>query len=303
MNKMSNMRFATIGAHGLGDAILSLKCASIIYSCNVSVKKFVAVRDEIFKPLKHLFPDITQLSEFYGKDNRVLKDDELVESLHKQYGRFDNIYYIIPDLLYNNKMAFDWRRFRTNPQTIQSMKILTHLWNPERFIFISANTTTPEYKLNNIYQIIKNVASQNPDYKVFYNNLKSWDNTNIDNGDFNGLPENVIIGNDLPFIECIEYLIKSSYCLTIDCGIYHIANELGVPYTLLDTRLAPSSLPWRARWRYDLDHSIPAHTDSISISKLIRTNLERPQTTLIPRTVVIDNEGRDWNKLLLIKNS
>lgn len=283
------MKFSTIGSHGLGDTLLSLKCAKVIESKGYLVDRFAAVREEIFEPLQYLCPSLKKLEENIDYDSFPFKEN------------YSNYYYILPDLLFNNKGAFDYRLFDSRPSSIQSIRLFEDQWKPTNIIFCSLNTTTSYYKISNIREILKRVAVLNPKYEIFFNNITNWNDTSINNGDLTGLPSNVTIGDNLTFIDCLDILKNSCYCLTLDNGIFHIAHSFGVEILLLDTRLSIKDLMFRARWRYREDDSIPANTDSLSIAKLVQTNLEIPATTLIPRKTVLDNLDTDWKQLLLIK--
>lgn len=295
-------KIAIIGAGGVGDCILSRQCGFYAerYGCQISY--FYPVRNEIFAPFSSLFPDSIQIEEFYDEGNKFTENIELVKQFTEQYGEFDDIYWIVPSLLYQNKYAFNYQKFNVSPGAIASTRLLTHLRTPKKIIFASLNSPLRDYQLGSrIKPILTQLANQNPTYKIFYNNLTEWASKKLNNGDLSGLPDNVLLFNDLSFVESLEYLKKASYLVTVDCGVFHVGKQLGIDTLLLDTRLTNNGLPWIPRWRsYGLSDSIPNETDSVTIAGIVKTNLENPVTTLLPRQIIAQNIGINWNQVLLI---
>ena len=299
---------AVISAHGAGDTINGFQVGDFISRQGHDVTNFVAVRDEVFKPIKYLFPEAVQIPEEWGANNAFLTNPSVALNFTEQFGDlrpFDEIIYTVPDLLFNNsKFGFDWKKYGAHPQSVRSRKLLTHLWKPEDVIYCSLNSSTPEYQLTGrVKNIISQIAIKNPTKRVYFNNLTVWNGTKIDNGDFSDLPENVVYFENQDFCESLEWLKKAEYVVTVDCGVLHMFNQMSDAYTLLDTRMTPAGFPWLVRWRSNLANSIDYRTDSVTIAELVKANIEVPQSSLLPRQIAMNLLGVDWNSALLIKES
>ena len=231
---------------GIGDQILAFQAASIVKSSKQTAKIFSASRDEVFKPLYSLFQDsfdIVQIEESLG-DSVVNGSCDISTVTNNN----DNCI-IWPDLIFSHPLIFDCKRFKTHPTLVRSSRLLTSKWNPTKLIYFGLNTTTKDYVYPNAVKLIKNIALRLPDYKCFFNNLTTWAGKNIKLNNLESLPPNVVIGDNLSFDESLSHLFKSSYCVTLDNGISHIAYQLGIPRLLLDARLNPEGIKWLARWR------------------------------------------------------
>ncbi len=307
-----------IGSHGIGDSILSLKCAylasQIIGKENVDVLS--CTRDEVFQPLLKLFGNNFHLTqhkdkEKWGKDNWILNNQDELKKLryyHYTYGgksdvSYDEFYYIIPDLLYRNPLAFNYKKYHNHPQTIKSTRILTHKWNSDnKTVYLSLASTTEGYLYNNIGSLLRNLGKALPDYNFFFPVVQKWaDKQNIDYGDLSNLPSNVEIKENPDFLECIEVMYRSCFAITSCNGPSHVLYELGIPRLLLDPQyLKPM---WVTRWRENNDESININTSVSDIVNLTKTLLETPQTTLLSRQMVLNMIYRnaDFSKELFFK--
>jgi hypothetical protein len=299
MNSKETAKDITImGAHGLGDAILSLKCSHFVEKSGYKVNRLVAVRDDIFRPLHFLYPEIEQVSEKYSSNNEIITN----ESLRREIIQDDsNFYYTIPDLLYRGPFSFDYKRFDTNPELIRATRTLTHLYCPNKLIAFCLATSTPGYLYKDIGSLIRKTAELLPEYTIYFPKITKWADTNITYGDLSNLPSNVWLSENPDFLESLTIMFTAEFAITTCNGPSHIFHELGTNKLTLDPQFGKYG--WISRWKSNYLDCID--TDSDLISKLIETLVKIPQTTLIPRLdvarIVAQYPNPDWAAGLLFK--
>jgi len=140
-----------------------------------------------------------------------------------------------------------------------------------------------------------------PNHTVYFPKIDKWNATPINIDLEFDFPKNVHIDTNPTFLKSLDYLKRSCYGVFADNGPSHIAYQLGLPRLVLDSRFGFNGLPWAARWRQDLTESIPISSSPSEIARLIKTNIEVPQTCLIPRHTVLVNQDVDWKQVLIIK--
>lgn len=298
---MSNVLI--IGGHGMGDALMSLQCAQIVQENGKNPKVLLAVRDEIYKPLSFLFErdfNIQQGPDSIANDNALLKDLALFEQVTKDY---KEAYYVLPDLLFNNKHSFDYELYDTNPQVIRSTRLLTKNRVIQQNIYLGLMSTTPGYSYEEPMTLAIELAKSLPKYNIYFPIVTKWANQDIKDIEVpKELPVNLIVVRDGGLSESLVLLRTCRYFIGTDNGPSHIAYHMGIPRLLLDPQY--NRLPWLARWREDYLESIPIATRVPYIVDVVKTNLEIPQTTLIPRATVLlnsPNSGANWSQQLFLK--
>jgi hypothetical protein len=288
---------------GIGDCIQGFQCAHFAAQAKYAPTICCMVRDDVYLPLCRLFvyegfrmfqhPQKEELANDY----KLLKDPE--QYLVNYRTLFDDIYFTTPDTLFNSPLAFDWQKFGVHPNTVRSTRLLTHRWQPQKRIYMGLTTSTPEYVYSNVPGLIREVAKSLPDYEIFFNHVRNWAGHRIDHGVFGDMPDNVNLQTDKSFADCLEILRTSAYAVVLDNGISHIAYQFGIPRLLIDNRLDINSVAWQARWRQDSNESIP-YLPPESLAKIVKTNVEIPQTTLIPRNFLA-KYNTDWKRQLIFK--
>lgn len=284
---------------GVGGGLWGGKVAYFIKQAGDFVEILYSSRDETFRPFKYLLGDVYPLIQIpEDVQNKIVNDEELFFSYK---GDYDECYIVIPDHLYRHKHSFDYKKYNTHPQTIQSHRLFLDRWKPEKIIYIGLISSTPEYVYNFIPTVIKFLAQELPDYIIYFNNVTKWAGKKLDNGNFENLPSNVFYFENQDFIESLDWLSRSCYCLCVDNGIAHLAHSFGIIRLLLSKRLDFNGLPWISRWYEDLNECISYDYSPKEIAKLVQININISQTALIPRQYVIDNLNCKWNEKLLFK--
>lgn len=290
-----------IGGHGLGDCMMALQCAIVLQQHSINPKVIISARDEVYKPLQHMFGmyfDLQQVDETYASDNNLLKDESLMKQLADGY---DEVYYVIPDLMFFNKYAFDFKKYHTSPQMIRDIRVIG--WSPEtrNSIYLGLMTTTPGYMFSEPVALAYSLAYALPNYEIYCPVVTKWAGKDIKSFDIPPQgPGNLRIVLDPEFNDAINELHKACYFVGTDNGPSHLAYHLGIPRLLLDPQF--NRLPWIARWREDYLESIPITVSVEDVTSVVKTNLLVPQTTLIPRMVCLANGERDWEQLLWLKS-
>ena len=291
-------------AHGLGDNILGLPCAKFIKEAQVDIVS--CSRDEVYQPLESLFKGRFNLSQHplkdsWGSDNWILDNQHALSSLRSNY---DEIYYVIPDLLFNSPLAFPFKKYNCHPQAIKTTRLLTDSFAPSKTVYVGLVTSTDGYLYGDIPSLLNQLAGELPDYTIYFPMVSKWGDRELNLGNFN-IPfrTNVFIDFNPSFKDSIEWMKKSAYGIYTDNGSSHIAYHLGQPRLLLDPRfgLSENTLPWIARWRETLDDSIHIATNYKEVASLVAINLRVPQTTLVPRCAVLNQSYVDWMRLLFFK--
>lgn len=289
-----------IGGHGMGDCLLSLQCAIAVQQRIIEPTVYISAREEVWKPISHLFGcffTMQRIDESYAYDNAVLKDESLMQKIS---GRFDEVYYVIPDLLFANKYAFDFKKYHTSPQILRDMRIIGSSSKASNIIYLGLMTTTEGYMYSEPLSLAMSLAYTLPSYRIYFPIINKWAGKEIKPISLPAaVPNNLIVDVNPDMIDSMNMLCKSSYFVGTDNGPSHIAYHFGVPRLLLDPQF--NRLPWIARWRENYLESIPISAPVDGITNVVKMNLERPQTTLIPRMTCLVNGDCDWNQVLFIK--
>lgn len=290
---------AIVCADGCGGSLLGQQCAHFARQKGDDVTVFYAADDAKFRVIKHLFPETKQLPEEFQHNNNFEQDFNYKLNLFNKHGRFDNVYYVVPDLTFSNKHAFDYKKYGVGLQAIKSARLLTNQWAPTKQVYCALNTTTPNYDYKHSAALVRALAEKLPDYTIYVPIVNQWAGHEIVHGYYGQFPDNVLFHSNPDFIESIEYLKKSEYCICLDNGISHFAFHLGVSRLVLDYRLG--HVAWEARWRQTMEDSVPIDMTPELVADIVKLNIEIPQTQLIDRKYLIGGGGADWKQILLIK--
>jgi hypothetical protein len=299
---MKNVLILTSG--GIGDCVQAYQCAEYVKRAGDNVTIGCMVRDEVYEPLSLLFQEDFRMfqlpsKEQWAKDYYLLKNQE--QCLASYSSIFDKIYYTTPDVLFNCPLSFDWKAYNVHPNVIRSTRLLTKKWDAGyKKIYCGLTTSTSEYVYSEVPNLLREIALRLPDHIVFFNNVSNWAGHKIEYGDLGNLPLNVHVAQDLSFSESLVHLRQSAYCVCLDNGISHIAYQLGIPRTLLSVRASPHGSPWLARWYPDVNETLP-YIPPADIADAVKTNVEIPQTTLIPRLYVANYKNINWKDALIFK--
>ncbi len=291
----------------MGDCLMAFQCADIIkeYATPHSleykeVNLLISARDEVYNPLYHLFGGrfvMKQIDESYGADNLLLKDESLFKFITDGYSE---VYYVIPDLLFNNKYAFDFRKFSASPYSVRSRRLLTSNRHASKSIYLGLMSTTPGYSYTEPMALALALAYKIPSHKIYFPIITRWAGKEINRIDIpNQIPSNLVIQKDPIMSDSFQLLRNCEYFIGTDNGPSHLAYHFGMPRTLLDPQY--NRLPWLARWREDYLESVPITSDVDSLAELVATNITVPQTTLIPRLTTLASHGTNWQQLLWMK--
>lgn len=289
-----------IGGHGLGDCLMSLQCAVILQRHGINPKVRISAREEVYKPLAHLFShyfDMEHIDETYAADNMLLKDESALRFVTSDY---DEFYYVIPDLLFNNKHAFDCEKYHTSPQMIRGIRLLDGQNTTTKTIFLGLMTTTDGYMYGEPMNLATSLAYNVPDHTIYFPVVTQWASKNIQKIDIpTRLPTNLKVVVNPDFNEAMDVLLQSCYFIGTDNGPSHLAYHAAVPRLLLDPQF--NRLPWLVRWREDYLESIPITATVEDVTNLVKTNITVPQTLLAPRMVCLVNGLANWEQLLWLK--
>lgn len=290
-------RILVIGGHGLGDCLTSIQCAEFLMNRAYGVDVKISTRDEIFRPLQHLFPYIEQIDPKYTNDNILLKDEAVLKEVTDGY---DEFYYEVPDLLFTHPHSFDFKKFRTYPHIIKTMRTLTKKARPENRIYLGLMTTTKGYTYTKIAEVAYALADQLPEYEVYLPLTTKWASTDVPEVVLPArIPTNLVVTKDVPFEANLDILARSCYFIGTDNGPSHVAYHLGMPRLILDPQF--DKMPWIARWKEDYLESLPIGISPESVVDVVKANLRVPATTLLPRRYPYMNPNADWKRDLIIK--
>lgn len=300
-----NETLLNIGGHGLGDCLLSLQISQILTFRKILHKNLISTRDEVFNPLKHLFKDIIDLEkidESIANNNLLLKDDKILNQLSIDW-KSNNITYNVPDLLFNNRLSFNFKKYQISPQILKKNRLLTNNYlNKKNIIYCGFSTTTPGYLYSNISNLLEELSKKFPEYIIYFPYVKLWDKEIKYDFDFSKkFSNNVIIDYNPKFEDSINILCESSYFIGTDNGPSHIAYHLGIPRLILDPQY--NRLPWIVRWKEDYSESIPINTQFSDIVDIVYTNIYNIETLFMPRLFILLNLGINWKKELFIKEN
>jgi hypothetical protein len=280
-----------IGGHGIGDCIQAIQCASLgqfVSKDQYDIK--LAARTEVFDPLKFFFKKkfiLERIPERLGEENSILTSNySYIEELKRAY---DNIYYVIPDLLFRNPHAFDYIKYGISPHVIKSHRLSIDEWRPERKIYIGLVTMAPHHRYSAIKPLIIALAKKFPHYQIYFPNVKRWGGEDLDFGNFSRMPENVFIHEDPTFESSIAHLRQSCFGIFADNGPSHFAFNLGMPRIVLDGFMGNPK--WLSRWREDPNESIPLETNILDLVNIVESHILFPETSLLPKKMCKDPIG------------
>lgn len=280
-----------ISAGGIGDCLLAFQCGNFVKE---DVKYVFFVREEVFNPLKYLFPE-----------ENVHREEESESCLanfnfREKYPEYSEIYFNNPDSLFSNSNSFDFKKYSTNPSVIKSLRLLLNETKNEKVIYVGLNSVIENYLYREVNELLFLLANTLKDYTIYYPNLTKWNNIKINKPILQlSIPSNLIIKEDPQIEEEIEVLRKSSYFIGTDNGFSHLAYHMGKPRLLLDPQY--NKMPWVARWREDVSESIPISCGFPDVVSVVKTNIEKPYTLLIPRSTILSNPNNNWKTFLLNK--
>lgn len=291
-------QIAIIGAHGIGDCILSLQCAHYVgnHECNI----FIASRDEVFNVVKTCFD---HLFNIYHADPKLGEDNFFLKSKDAQnffYSKYIHVYYTVPDLLFRNPFAFDYKKYNVTPQTIKSTRLLARERMPfSNIVYVGLTSSTKGYNYPDLKLLLNKLGKENPAFIFYFPKISSWAGDNIDFGDLSGLPKNVFIQENPTFDQSLNVLKQSCYGIFTCNGPSHLAYQYGIPRLVLDPQF--DKLPWIARWKEDYNECLSISTNFIDICRVVSYNLNQPETQLVPRKFLLNGDNRDWAKELIFK--
>lgn len=296
-------KIVSIGAGGLGDSLLSFSVAHNLTFCGHEVDSIAAVRPEIYKVLEYLYGDSINLSylpEEYSRNHEIINSSEqkFSEKRAELLGKYDDLVYTVPDLLFRNRYALSLKKYRLSGHVIKSTRTLINKRvNDLKLIYLGLQTTTPGYFYKETPTLIRLLSEELPEYTIYFPNVMNWAGDGLYKleGSFRS---NVWIDDNPDFIESVKILQGAAYCVCTCNGPSHIAYHLGIPRLQLDPQY--HKLPWVARWKEDLNESISIHVPPETAVQIVKNNLEYPETVLIPRGESI-GENRDWVKELIFK--
>lgn len=298
---MSKVRI--LSGDGIGGQLQAFSCAEIVQNQGHEVHIGILGRNEIFNFLKEIFKDkfknIVQVSEAFVEDYKLEKDEALWFNLSKG---FDETYFICPDTLFRNLHRFNYRKYNVNLSDIKEHKLLQNKHIPqENLCYLSLLSTTPGYTYENASDLINFLCLQNPKWKFyipinfFWNGSKLYLNIKQKH-------HNLIVDENPNLLNSWEYMTKASFAICTDGGPMHLFNHLGVEKLVLDPQF--NNFPWIARWRKNMDDSIPILTSAIDIARLSKNLLDNELVRLLPRKLVLDrllHGDIDFSRELLYK--
>jgi len=299
-------KLINIGGHGLGDCILSLQISYLLKQKNIPHINLISTRQSVFEPLYSIFHnefDLYKIDEKYSHNNAIISDESLRKELEDQYSS-NNITYNVPDLLYRNPLALDYKKYDLNISLIKKTRSLVkHFPNKQKMIYCGLCSTTEGYVYYNIPILLKQLAEFLPDYTIYFPLVKAWDKPidNLGNFDVN-FPPNVLIDNNPSFCGSLEYLKKSCYGIFTCNGPSHIAYQMGIPRLILDPQF--NKIPWMSRWKEDYQECIDINTQYTDVVNLVTANIKNPETTLIDRKKVLElikNGYNNWKDIFFFK--
>ena len=292
-----------IGCGGIGDLILSQQCGHLI-SQGYDPKRplvyfYYPVRDEVFRVIQYLFPlNSHQISEEYDRGNNFEKDEKYRDMFKKDHPYLDIVYWVVPDLLFVNNYAFNYKKYNIDIQTIKSTRVLLNSRYPaQKIIYCALATSTPNYHYPYLRQLFIDLAGALPSHTIYFPNITKWGGKELSFGDLTNLPSNIYIHDNPDFIESLEVLKKSEYCICTCNGTSHISYHLGIPRLILDPQFERPA--WVARWKENESECIDRLIDPGTIARIVKTNIEMPQTSLIDRKYLLYDQ--DWERVLMLK--
>lgn len=297
----------TLLSGGIGDILTGISCAYILKQKGIPVEILLCARDEVAEIVIYCFGGIFQnlrqhhLKSKWGDDNWILNNLDELKPLREKY---KEIYYITPDLLFRNPLAFDFKKYDVSLQTLTTQKLLAPSWKPTKSIYVGLISSTPGYTYRNIPELVFQLGLTFPNHTIHCPIVSKWAGHDIFMGKFDhGYTENVKLYRDPDFKSQLDIMRTCEYAIVGDNGPSHVLYSLGCPRLLLDPRFffTPESLAWVARWRETISDSIPIEVNVEDIVEIVKANILIPQTQLIPRFSMLINKGSLWEKALLFK--
>ena len=233
-----------IGGHGIGDCILAIQCAFLTYDTRWPLPEGdfeiqLATRDEVYRPLSYFFgtncylhDNMSQISEELGEENFILSDK--CSYLEEMAEKYEEVYYVIPDLLFRNPHSFPFMKYNLSPHVIKTQRFAMNFWKPKNKIYIGLVTMAEHHRYGAIKPLIYALAKALPAYEIYFPNVKKWGGADLDWGDFNNKPDNVFIHENPSFEDSIDHLKESCFGIFADNGPSHLAYQLGMPRIVLD---------------------------------------------------------------------
>ncbi len=302
---------AILGCHGIGDLLHSVRLSKLIQKKQGKVQVVLACDETKFRVLNYLFPEenLVRIDEKWGENECLVRNPGLIKEIPELRDFLPNVFVAYPDLLDRHPLAIPYKPLDINLQQLYSERILTNRWKSEQMVTIAVNSSTPGYHYERQLELAKHLGLLLPGYTIYWSVLSNWagHNLKLDNSFDNWeheLPQNVKAEKDIDIVSFIKILEISEYIICSDNGPSHIAWALGANRLLLDPRFGYSgaTIPWQVRWRENmLNDSIPINTEPQDIAKLVKLNIDIPQTMLLPRHVVQTYINSDWHRALGFK--
>lgn len=288
-----------INSDGCGGALLAFSYADYFKNLGFDVKVFYSARNECFLPIKHLFPETIQIEE--GLAEKMAENEDIFKKF-KEENICDYQFLIWPDLLNCHKHSPDLDFFKINLKTIYSKRLLVENFVKFKIIYLGLLSNTTGYSYRDIGGLAIKLAQTLPDYKIYLPILRNWASKEIPPIILpEVIPSNLMIDDKPDLINNIEVMKGSIYGIYTDNGPQHIAFHLGQNRLVLDPRRGFNNAMFQARWREDVTDSVSINTSVNDIVKLVKTNLEIPQTNLLPKELVLMNLDTDWKRQLNFK--
>jgi hypothetical protein len=293
-----NNKLINIGGHGLGDCLLSLQISFLLKSKNIDHINLISTRTEIFKILDYLYsdflPKLENIDASLTDNEAIEKNQEILNYIIDKY-KSKNITYNIPNLLFNNKLAFDANSFNLNTGIIKQTRTLINKKQKNKdIIYCALSSNTTGYLYRDIPLLIKKIAMLLPSYTIYFPYITHWVKDISYNGDFNNMPNNVWIDKDPDFQQSIEILSTSNYCVSTCNGPSHLAYHFGIPRLVLDPMF--KRVPWMSRWKEDYSDCIDINSNENLIAQIIYHNIKYPYTSMIDRKILADQLSTGYNK-------
>ena len=291
-----------IAGDGVGGQIEAYQCAYHVKRAGDFVEVLSCSRDEVFRPIKYFFGDmfpIVQIKEDY--QNQIISDEFLFNELK---GNYDECYLCWPDLVFQHPKSFNYKKYNVSIKTIKNTKLLLEKRKPaEKLIYLGLLSNTDHYTYQYIPQLAVKLATTLPDHLIYLSVLTNWAGKKIPEIKFDFVPNNLFIHENPDFINSLEYLERSVYCISTDNGIMHCCFQYGIDRLILDPQWGNGKnvIPWQVRWRSTMEDSISIDNFPNDIVRLVKTNLEIPQTTILSKNFVLNNLNSNWASELLFK--
>lgn len=292
----------------MGDCMLAFQCAQALRTKqpHIHIDVALSTRLEIYQAICSLISNSRylpiKLSENLSSNHEIeLNWEAETQKIQKEIGEYDEIYYVIPDLLFRNPHSFDYKKYNLHPQIIKQQRVFLYENNiQENRIYCGLQTTTSGYLYSQIKELINDLSIKLPYYEIYFPNINSWNNEKC--FDLSGeFKSNTIIDKNCSLISSLSYLKQSKYFIGTCNGPSHIAYHLGIPRLILDPQY--DKAPWVARWKEDYSECIDIRMPYNYVSQLVYNNITQIETNLIPRNMALynSNNGKTWKDNLFLK--